>query len=105
MTVPPVDPLELVRLAAPPRFMHDAYESPRVAKMRVGLIAAAGWIEELEKDGNRRAGMHNAAEQEANRLRAVIENAPHEIYSDDTACPVAYGEENAVCTCWKADAL
>lgn len=104
MTVPPVDPLELVRLAAPARFMHDAYESPRVAKMRVGLIAAAGWIEQLEKDGNRRAGMHNAAEQEANRLRAAIENAPH-----GYACAAINSTHvllsDRPCDCWKAEVL
>lgn len=75
------------------------------------LTAAADEVDRLrgEADDAYRSGYalgreHAKAKAEM-RLRAVIENAPHQIYSDDTACPAAYGEEDAVCTCWKADAL
>jgi len=49
-------------------------------------------------------GVLDEAADEIDRLRSVIENAPHQIYTDDTACPAAYGEEDAVCTCWKSRA-
>lgn len=49
-------------------------------------------------------GMLSAAADEVDRLRAVVENAPH---GDgcEMAWPAVDRKPTDTCTCWKADAL
>lgn len=43
-----------------------------------------------------------SAADEVDRLRAVIEDAPHYVDADGWWCQAGNGD---ACTCWKADAL
>lgn len=68
-----------------------------VDRLRAELMQAQQDVTDAENDG---IGWMDRA----NRLRAVIENAPH----DESVCdvPTALLERMTVpCTCWKADAL
>lgn len=67
--------------------------------------ARKAWLNDSDAHDKGLEAVARIAANELDRLRAVIENAPHECtcqwpYGDDD--PEAYGN---YCDCWKADAL